>query len=122
MMTCSGCQKESHQIHGWIDEKGDYQEMCAECGGVSSVDAGIPDVFWNGRPYYSEALGVEFTSRSQKARILKERGLSEMGSQKLGEKTWVEGTREYRKRNFEKDRPAIRENYRRYLDNARNKR
>lgn len=121
MMVCQGCQKESHQIHGYCDENGQYRECCAGCGGLYSSDAGVPDVFWNGKPYYSEALGVEFTSRSQKAQVLKERGLSELGSQKLGEKTWVEGSRDYRKKNFEKDRPMIRENYRRYLDNARRK-
>lgn len=121
MMICKGCNKESYQIHGFMDDEGAYREVCAGCGGLYSTDASIPDVFWNGKPYYSEALGVEFTSRSQKARVLKERGLSELGSRKLGQKTWAEGTREFRRKNFEKDRPKIRENYRRYLDNARSK-
>lgn len=120
-MICSGCNQESHQIHGYCDDDGNYRECCAGCGGLSSSDAGIPDVFWNGKPYYSEALGIEFTSRSQKAQVLKERGLRELGNQKLGEKTWVEGSREYRKKNFAQDRQMIRENYRRYLDNARRK-
>lgn len=122
MNICQGCKKESHHIHGYCDEYGQYQECCAGCGGLYSTDASVPDVFWNGKPYYSEALGIEFTSRSQKARVLKERGLSELGNQTLGQKTWVEGSREYRKKNFEKDRPMIREHYRRYLDNARRKR
>lgn len=111
MMTCKGCGKESHQIHGYCDEFGQYQEVCADpnCGALSSSAAGIPDVFWNGKPYYSEALQCEFTSRSQKARVMKERGVSELGSQKLGQKTWQEGSREIRRKSFDKDRPKIRE-------------
>lgn len=92
-----------------------------DCGNLAMVNAGVPDVFWNGRPYYSEALDVEFTSRSQKARIMKERGLSELGDRKLGEKNWIEGSRESRRKEFDKERPMIRENYRRYLENARRK-
>jgi hypothetical protein len=121
MMICQGCQKETYQIHGYMDDQGIYKEACSECGNVASSDASVPDVYWNGRPYYSEALQVEFTSRSQKARVMKERGLSELGSQKLGEKSWTEGSRDYRKKNFEKDRPMIREAYRRYLENAKYK-
>lgn len=120
MMVCKGCSKESHHIHGYMHE-GQYQEVCAGCGGLYSADASVPDVFWNGKPYYSEALGVEFTSRAQKARVMKERGVSELGDQKLGKKTWTEGSRAYRKKNFENDRPMIRETYRRYLDARKGK-
>lgn len=118
MMKCQGCNKESHQIHGYCDEKGNYREVCAdpECGALSASAAGVPDVFWNGRPYYSEALEVEFTSRSQKARILKEKGLSELGSEKLGRKGWIEGTRDVRRKEFDKQRPIIRETLKRWQE------
>ena len=76
----------------------------------------IPDVFWNGRPYYSEALQTEFTSRSQKARVMKEKGVSELGSQKLGQKSWTEGTRAYRQKQFESVRPKIREAFKRWKE------
>lgn len=119
-MTCSGCQNtEAYHVHGWYDNKTGYNEVCNVCGDLSSADASIPDVFWNGRPYYSEALGVEFTSRSQKARVMKEKGVSELGSQKLGQKNWVDGSREYRRKQFEKDRPMIRETLKRYQERKR---
>ena len=121
-MKCSGCGNEgAYQIHGWYDEKEGYLEVCDRCGSLSSSDASIPDVFWNGRPYYSEALGVEFTSRSQKARVMKEKDVTELGSERLPMKNWTEGSREYRKKQFEKDRPKIQETYRRYLANAKRK-
>lgn len=120
-MMCSGCKNEhAHQTHGYISD-GVYIESCDRCSQLSSSDASIPDVFWNGRPYYSEALGVEFTSRSQKARVMKEMGVSELGDTKLGQKNWIEGSRAARRKEFDKDRPMIRENYRRYLENARRK-
>ncbi len=117
--TCAGCGQESNHIRAHIEE-GKMVEQCdsPDCGNLSSIDASVPDVFWNGRPYYSEALGVEFTSRSQKARILKERGVSELGNTKLPEKSWIEGSREWRRKNFDKDRPMIREVLRRYRENA----
>lgn len=121
MMTCQNCGKESHQIHGWI-ENGVYQEVCAneDCGGLHSVDAGVPDVFWNGRPYYSQALDCEFTSRSQKARIMKEKNVRELGNEKLSGKNWTEGSRDYRKRMFDKiDRPMIRETYKKFMQTRR---
>lgn len=120
--VCRGCGRESIHIRT-IVEGDTLMDQCdhPDCGNLAMVNAGVPDVFWNGRPYYSEALDVEFTSRSQKARIMKERGLSELGDRKLGEKNWIEGSRESRRKEFDKERPMIRENYRRYLENARRK-
>lgn len=116
-MKCAGCHnEEAYQVHGWYDQTEGYLEVCDKCGNISSMDASIPDVFWNGRPYYSEALGVEFTSRGQKARVMKEMGVSELGSQKLGNKNWVEGSREYRKKQFDKDRPTIHKIQREYQE------
>ena len=119
---CRACGRDSTHIRTIVDGN-NLVDQCdhPECGNLHSVDAGVPDVFWNGRPYYSEALGVEFTSRGQKARVMKEKGVCEAGDQKLPEKNWIDGSREYRRRNFEKDRPMIRETMRRYLDNARRK-
>ncbi len=119
MMKCQGCGKQSHQIHGYCNEYGQYCEVCTECANLSSSDASVPDVFWNGRPYYSEALEVEFTSRSQKARVMKEKGVTELGSQKLGQKSWVDGTRETRRKAFESQRPIIRETLKRWKETGR---
>lgn len=116
-MKCAGCHnEEAYQIHGWYQEKEGYLEVCDKCGDLSTSDACIPDVFWNNRPYYSEALGCELTSRSQKARVMKEKGVSELGSQKLGQKGWIEGSRDYRKRQFQGDKPKIREAFKRWKE------
>jgi len=118
-MTCHGCKnQEAYQIHGWYDDKAGYQETCDRCGNLSSSDAPVHDVFWNGRPYYSESLQCEFTSKSQKARVMKEMGVTELGSQKLGQKGWIEGSRDYRRKQFDKDRPVIRDLVKRYKERS----
>lgn len=117
---CSGCGNDkAYQTHGYVSSEGFYVECCNQCGDLASNDAPVPDVFWNGRPYYSEALGVEFTSRSQKAKVMKDLGVSELGNQKLGQKSWTEGSRAYRRKQFDKERPHIRETLRRYQERTR---
>lgn len=114
---CRGCGREAVHIRTIVE--GDALiDQCEwpDCGNLAMVNAGIPDVFWNGRPYFSEALGCEFTSRSQKARVMKEKGVSELGSRKLGEKSWVEGTRSVRQKAFDKQRPIVRETWKRWKE------
>lgn len=113
-MICKGCGNDKAYAIRFVR---DY-EACDRCGGFSTV-AAMPDVFWNNKPYYSEALDVEFTSREQKARVMKEKGVVEAGDMKMGQKSWVEGSREARKASFEKDRPMIRENIRKFLNRTR---
>lgn len=118
--VCRGCGRESVHIRTVV-EGDELVEQCdhPDCGNLSMVSAGIPDVFWNGRPYFSQALQCEFTSRSQKARVMKERGVSELGSQKLGNKNWIEGTRQARSKAFNQDRPMIRETLKRWKETGR---
>ncbi len=116
-MNCTGCGNEkAFQTHGYIAAQGCYIECCDRCSQRSPSEAALADVFWNDKPYYSQALGVEFTSRAQKARVMKERGVSELGNQPLEHKNWIEGSREYRRKQFEKDRPMIRDTYRRWKE------
>jgi len=118
-MICGVCNDQFASSVKSVCEKGQMIDLgCDRCMGIQPT---IHDVFFK-QPYKSEALDVEFTSKAQKAAYLKANGLSEAGDMKLGQKSWIEGTREYRKRNFEDARPAIRENYKRYLDNVRRKR
>lgn len=115
--VCRGCNRESIHIRT-IVEGDTLIDQCdhPDCGNLAMVNAGVPDVFWNGRPYYSQALECEFTSRSQKARVMKEKGVSELGSEKLGKKSWVEGSRDVRRKEFEKQKPMIRETWKRWKE------
>jgi hypothetical protein len=47
---------------------------------------------------------------------MKEKGVSELGNRDLGKKTWVEGSRESRRKEFEKERPVIRETFKRWKE------
>lgn len=63
-------------------EDGSYAEWCGECS-VASF-AGVPDVFWDGKPEENLADGPDgkprvFVSKGQKARYLQERGIYEAG-------------------------------------------
>lgn len=118
-MICRACNEPHASSVKSIVENGSVVDVgCDRCMGVAPT---IPDVYWPGHTYKSEALETEFTSRGQKAAYLKKHGLSEAGDVKFKGQTWAEGSRGYRKRQFDKDRPMIRENYKRYLENARNK-
>jgi hypothetical protein len=63
-------------------------ESCNNCG-THSVSF-IPDVYWPGHthtnPNITDNMGreIELTSRSQKARIMREKGLSEAGDRYHG--------------------------------------
>lgn len=118
-MICSVCNDQFASSVRSIYEGGKVIDVgCDRCMGIQPA---VHDVYFK-QPYKSEALGVEFTSKAQKAAYLKEHGLSEAGDMKFGQKNWIDGSREYRKRNFEDARPAIRETYKQYLDNVRRKR
>jgi hypothetical protein len=115
MTPCRGCGYETPYAKRFTVDT----ESCDRCGGFSSM-ASVPDVYFK-HPYHSEALGVDFTSKSQKASVMKEMDVSEAGDRSMSTTAWVDGTRAWRKAQFEKDRPMIRENYRRYLANAKRK-
>lgn len=70
------------------NEKGDYVEWCSECS-VSSLPLD-PDVFWDGEPEINLADDPNtgkprvFSSKIEKARYLKERGIVEGGDKVHG--------------------------------------
>lgn len=108
MTPCLNCKSETFtNKRVWV-ESGELNSICNDCGDFF-VDT-VPDVFFK-TAYKSKALDVEFTSKGQKAKYLKEHGLSEAGDRgSMAEKSWTEGTREHRKREFDRvDRPKIRE-------------
>lgn len=108
MNPCITCKSENYyKARVWV-ENGELAGMCDRCGDFEVQT--VPDVFFK-TAYKSRALDVEFTSKGQKATYLKEHGLSEAGDRgSMSEKSWTEGTREHRKKEFDRvDRPKIRE-------------
>lgn len=127
MTACKGCGNEvpySKRIYKDV-------EVCNMCGDVSCSDAATPDVYLahagqkfsnlcddKGNPY-------EIQSKRHKKEVMDKLGVREAGDlmhgAPYGTKSWIEGTRDVRRKAFEKERPMIRETYKRYLENARNK-
>ena len=116
MTGCLNCGNPSP----WHKQIQEGWEMCEQCGlqGGGSVvpDAYLPRtgmVFQNlcdrmGRPY-------EIRSKRHKKEVMDRLGVSEAGDRVQGSNTtntsWIDGTRAWRKRQFDKDRPVIRETY-----------
>lgn len=131
-MICRNCDNQNawHKVSRYDAKTSKWDDCCDACG-LEGAGDGIPDVYLQragqtfanlcdemGRPY-------EITSKRHKKEIMDRLGVSEAGDRingaPFGTKSWVEGTREWRKKQFDKERPKIRETYRRYLENARNK-
>lgn len=116
MTPCLNCKSEVYTTKRVWMEAGETFEMCNHCGVFQVMT--VNDVFFKA-PYASEALGVEFTSRAQKAAYLKAHDLREAGDERMDTKSWVEGSRDYRKRKFDKeDRPKLRETIRHWRQRA----
>lgn len=126
-MICAGCGNEN-AWHKYIVEN---REICDGCG-LEGAGAGVPDVYLarsgqtfanlcdeSGRPY-------EISSKRHKKEVMDKLGVREAGDSvngaPFGTKSWIDGTRDFRKKQFDADRPRIRETYRRYLDNVRKRR
>lgn len=69
-----------------VDEKGQKLEWCNVCTATTAYS--IPDVYWDGKveSNLADAHGnpAVFTSKRDKARFLKEKGLSEVGDRVRG--------------------------------------
>lgn len=84
-MICDGCgNKTARRIRRYLDGT----EICDGCGGIQTV-AGVPDVYWDGKPEINLADGPDgkprtFSSKGEKSRYLKEHGLIEAGDRVRG--------------------------------------
>lgn len=125
-MTCNACGNEAvYRLSVVYSVKDGQRECCDRCGAQGDGEAMLPDVYLerSGQKFANlcDKMGTpyEITSKRHKKRVMKELGVQEAGGTfngaPFGTRTWVDGSRAYRKRQFEKDRPMIRENYRRYL-------
>ena len=132
MMNCRNCLAQDAYHVRTIYADGQVYDVCNKCGDLRMDSAAIHDVYLArpgqkfenlcdnmGRPY-------EIQSKRHKKEIMDRMGVSEAGDRVAGApyvpKNWIEGSREWRGKQFEKDRPQIREVYKQYLDNVRRKR
>jgi hypothetical protein len=128
-MMCNGCGNQSaYHVRTYVNQ-GQMLDICNACSEIALIDASVPDVYLGkigqtfknlademGRPY-------EIKSKRHKKEIMDKLGVSEAGDTvngaPYGSKSWIEGTRDYRRKQFEKDRPGIRETYRRWKEKGR---
>ncbi len=87
-MKCPTCQYEyAYKIRYSIDKDGNGSEVCDKCGNLSGT--WYPDVFWDGNTTnnnITNSMGepIPFFSRQQKAKVLREKGMSEAGDRVHG--------------------------------------
>lgn len=122
--ACSACGSvEWYQIRTMMEGTEIY-DSCSDCDNPVSV-GGVPDVYLPRAGMTFQALcdktgkPIPIQSKRHKQQVMNELGLRECPERLSGEKTWVEGSRQYRKRNFDEARPKIREAYQRYLQNVK---
>lgn len=126
-MNCRGCGNEKAYNVRTRYEGEILIEGCDQCGSVNCE--GIPDVYLNrvGQTFSNlcDTMGnpIPIMSKRHKQEVMKSLGVSEAGDRvngaPYGSKSWVEGTRDYSRKTFEKDRPMIRKVYQQYLENVR---
>lgn len=99
-------------------------DHCSQCH-IPVQTSGVPDVYLPRSGMTFQALcdksgnPIPIQSKRHKQQVMNELGLREHPDRLSSNKTWIEGSREYRKRNFEEARPKIRESYKQYLQNVR---
>jgi hypothetical protein len=121
MMECRACgNKEAYHVRTIYDE-GQLWDSCNKCSQIGAGQSN-PDVYWPGHEYKSENLcdtngnPILLRSRQHKAQVMKELGVSEAGDRIHGapytpSEGWIKDTRDYRRKQFDKERPKLRQIY-----------
>lgn len=126
MSICTNCgNQNAYHTRSWYNDKVErIEQICNGCG----LDGGgetIPDVYLPRSGMTFQALcdktgkPIPIQSKQHKQQVMNELGLREHPDRLTGNKSWVEGSREYRKKNFDQARPKIREAYQQYLNNTK---
>lgn len=127
-MTCENCGNQSAYTKQIVSSSEGTWEYCDRCGTTGSY-ANIPDVYLGrsgqqfqnlcdkmGRPY-------EIQSKRHKKEIMDKLGVREAGGTvngaPFGTKSWIDGSREYRRRQFEKERPMIQKTLKEWKERSR---
>ncbi len=110
-----------------VFEKGGSHDQCDKCG-LEGAGEGIPDVYLHraGQRFQNlcDANGVpyEIHSKRHKKEIMDKLGVSEaagtVNGAPYGSKSWIEGSRDYRRKQFAKDKPMIEKTFREWKEKA----
>lgn len=131
-MNCAGCKNEKawHVLSRISSETGEIEEFCDACG-LEGSGPSIPDVYFqrSGQTFQnlSDAMGkpIEIQSKRHKKEVMDRLGVKEAGGTfngaPFGTKSWIDGTRDYRKKQFDKDRPMIRKTFQEWKERSRAK-
>lgn len=133
-MICNSCgNKEAYHVRTIYDD-GEMIDCCNDCARLSSISAGVPDVYLGhvGQKFanLTDKLGnpIEIRSKRHKKEVMDSIGVSEAGDRvngaPYGSKDWISGSRDVRRKQFENERPRIREALKRWKETgyAREKR
>lgn len=116
------CSHENAWHTRTIYENGALHTVCDRCG-LEGAGEGIPDAYLGhiGQTFAAlcDNMGrpIEIRSKRHKQQVMDKLGVRECPD-RLSGKTWVDGTREYRREQFNRDRPVIRETLRRWKERA----
>lgn len=116
--VCRSCGREATHIRTIVDGD-ELVDQCdhPDCGNLAMASSGVPDVYLKragqtfenlcddmGRPY-------EIQSKRHKKEIMDRLGVSEAGGTfngaPYGSKSWIEGSRDVRRKQFAEERPKI---------------
>ncbi len=126
MSVCLNCGNENaYHTRSWYDEKLDrIEQMCNGCG-LDGAGEAIPDVYLPRIGMTFQALcdkqtgvPIPIQSKRHKQQVMDELGVREHPDRLKADKTWIEGSRDARRKSFEKERPKIRAVYQQYLANV----
>lgn len=126
-MTCSHCHSDKawHVVSRFNSETGNFEECCDSCG-LQGSGTGVPDVYLrrSGQTFDNlcDKMGrpIPIQSKRHKKEVMDSLGVREAGERvngaRFGTKSWIDGSREARKREFAKDRPEIQRTFKRWKE------
>jgi len=121
MSVCTNCgNQNAYHTRSWYDAKLErIEQICNGCG-LDGAGEFVPDVYLPKTGMTFQALcgkdgkPIPIQSKRHKLDVMNSLGLREHPDRLKGQ-NWIEGSRDYRKKNFEEARPKIREAYKQYL-------
>lgn len=125
-MMCRNCGNDNawHSVSRYNSESEAWEECCNTCGLEGGGEA-VPDVYLGriGQTFQAlcdeRGVPIPIQSKRHKKEVMDKLGVREHPDRLVANKSWIEGTREVRRKGFDKDRPMIRETLRRYQERNR---